>query len=411
MKPSEQLALAQHEEAPETVLLDLWNTSRSVKVRKAVARNPNAGPQVLRKAARLYLEDVLENPGFSMLELFDEDVWIKSISEAYADPEGFINKSARNVASVHQIAWACLLSPRLTSIAIDNVIRYASGATLKRAIKNEVVLNNIRSLYLNSLTSLWVWPFDLETLLILYREDIISSEELYSGLSNYGATSTSAKKSTIKKFTNQVLRKYISTKESSIAKLLAKFILVVRHYALSWVLKSEVMYSQFHQTGSLFAEVLSYMTSSYGPGFRSKKNFAVVCDLVSRQIRYKFFGNEFGSSLNNHEYLSDQINQAYDFIKSHGILSVYPSSGEGLQLGGKSAINALTHCREEVKEFFIKRGCVGSWVSTLSSDPKYILINGVNEAIFLREGISDNLLFKCCSLSKIISFNGSTHVL
>jgi len=409
MKPSEQLALAKHEEAPETALLDLWNTSRSVKVRKAIARNPNAGPQVLRSAARLYLEDVLENPGFSMLELFDEDVWIKSISKAYADPEDYINTWGRSAAHHHQIAWACLLSPQLTSIAIDNIIQYASSATLKRAIKNKAVLNNIKLLYQNSLTSLEVWPFDLETLLILYRENIISSEELYSGLSNYGATSTSAKKSTIKKFANQVLRKYISTKEPSIAKLLAKFILVVRHYALSWVVKSEAMYAQFHQTGSLFAEVLLHMVSSYGPNSRSKKNFTFVCELVSRQIRYKFFGDEFGSSLNNHDYLSDQINQAYDFIKSHGLLSVYPC--EGLQLGGKSAINALTHCREEVKEFFIKRGCVGGWVSTLSSDPKYILINGVNETIFLREGISDNLLFKCCSLSKIISFNGSTHVL
>jgi hypothetical protein len=111
----------------------------------------------------------------------------------------------------------------------------------------------------------------------------------------------------------------------------------------------------------------------------------------------------------DHHYTSDQLTQVYEFIRSHGLDSVYPALS-ALQFKGKFAISALTGCRDEVKEFFIRRGCIGGWVSVLGSDPKYTLVNGINEAIFLKEGISDNLLFKSCSLRKVISFNGSTHV-
>ena len=130
MKSSEQLTLAQNEKTPETILIKLWDTSKSVRVRKAIAKNPNAGPKVLRSAARLYLEEVLENPGFFMLELFDEDAWIKNLSEAYSNPEEFIDGCwHRSVISKHQLGWACLLSPQLTSRAVNVIAQYVPSAT------------------------------------------------------------------------------------------------------------------------------------------------------------------------------------------------------------------------------------------------------------------------------------------
>lgn len=409
MKPLEQLTLAQDENTPEAVLIHLWDTSKSVRVRKAIARNPNAGAQVLKSAARLYLEEVLENPGFSMLELFDEDTWIKNVSEAYTNPEKFIDELYhRSSVSKHQFGWACLLSPQLTSRAVNVVVQYVPSSTFKRAIKNKAILNNVKLLYLNSLTSLEVWPFDLETVLVLHKEGVISSEELYSGLSNYGVASASARKSTVGKFISQLVKKYISSKEPFIAKLLAKFILIMRQYVLTWLSSNETVLTQLPKTGSLFAEVLSYMAHSYELNPLSKESFYVVSELVTRQIRSKFF-KSVSESVELNCYTSDQITQVYDFINSHGLAPVYPILSR-LQFNGKSAISALANCKDEIKEFFIKRGCIGGWVSTHGSDPKYLLINEVNEAIFLREGISDNLLFKSCSIRKIISFNDSTHI-
>ena len=404
MKSSEQLILAQNEKTPETMLIHLWDTSNSVRVRKAIAKNPNAGPKVLKSAARLYLEEVLENPGFFMLELFDEDTWIKSLSEAYTNPEKFIDGLwHRSVISKHQLGWACLLSPQLTSRAVNVITQYVPSATFKRAIKNKAVLNNVKLLYQNSLTSLEVWPFDLETILVLYRENIINSEDLYHGLSNYGVASASARKSTFNKFINQLIQKYISTKEPFTAKLLAKMFLVLRHYALQWLSSNETIVAQLQKTGSLFAEVLSHMKRSCESNSLSKENFNIVGELVSKQIRFKFF-----RSAGDHYYTSDQITQVYDFMKSYNLVSA-PFSSYGV-IHGTSAIDALSGCREEVKEFFIRSGCLGSWVSALGSDPKYPLANEINEAIFLREGISDNLLFKSCSLRKVVSLSESTHI-
>ena len=410
MKSSEQLTLAQNEKTPEAILIKLWDTSKSVRVRKAIAKNPNAGPKVLRSAARLYLEEVLENPGFFMLELFDEDAWIKNLSEAYSNPEEFIDGLwHRSVISKHQLGWACLLSPQLTSRAVNVIAQYVPSATFKRAIKNKSVLNNVKLLYQNSLTSLEVWPFDLETILVLYRENIISSEELYSGLSNYGVASAPTRKSTFNKVITQLIKKYISTKESFIAKLLAKMFLVLRHYALGWLSSNETLATKLYATGSLFAEVLSHMKRSYGSSSLSKESFNIIGEIVSMQIKFKFFRSANDKQIGgDYYYTPDQITQVYDFMKSHDLVSA-PFSSYGL-IHGKSAIDALIACRDEVKEFFIRSGCVGSWVSALGSDPKYALVNEVNEAIFLREGISDNLLFKFCSLRKVVSLSESTHI-
>ena len=65
----ELLEIAQNESTTPEQLSKIWITSKSIKVRKAVASNPNADALTLRAAARLYLEEVLDNPAFEMLRL------------------------------------------------------------------------------------------------------------------------------------------------------------------------------------------------------------------------------------------------------------------------------------------------------------------------------------------------------
>ena len=73
------MAAALDPETSEKKLLEIWNKSKSVRVRKAVASNPNASPLVLAEGSRLYLKEVLENPAFALLEIFSDDPDIRSL--------------------------------------------------------------------------------------------------------------------------------------------------------------------------------------------------------------------------------------------------------------------------------------------------------------------------------------------
>ncbi len=83
----ELLEIAQNESTTPEQLSKIWITSKSIKVRKAVASNPNADALTLRAAARLYLEEVLDNPAFEMLKLFDDNEWVQKIGEIHENPE------------------------------------------------------------------------------------------------------------------------------------------------------------------------------------------------------------------------------------------------------------------------------------------------------------------------------------
>ena len=208
MTPLEQMALAQDESTPESVLLEIWNGTTAVIIRKTIAKNPNAGVDLLKVAARLYMEEVIKNPMFSMLEIFCEDPWIKLISDAYRDPEQipyWINSAVLGLSCQKQLiqdtCYAAFLSPQLTPCALNLIVRdYAVSNTFRRALKNPEVLNRIKSLFEKSLEAELTWPFCLETVLILHREKVISFEELYIALSNYGVASSSAGKSIVLPF-------------------------------------------------------------------------------------------------------------------------------------------------------------------------------------------------------------------
>ena len=122
----ELLEIAQNESTTPEQLSKIWITSKSIKVRKAVASNPNADALTLRAAARLYLEEVLDNPAFEMLKLFDDNEWIQKLGEIYENPERWANGIgyySRSTGQLEPFARAALLSPCLlyTSDAADEL--------------------------------------------------------------------------------------------------------------------------------------------------------------------------------------------------------------------------------------------------------------------------------------------------
>lgn len=404
----EQLRVAQDENSPQEELLLIWNNSKSVKVRKAVASNPNAGAEVLRAAARLYLEEVLGNPGFAMLELFDEDQWVRRLSQAYSDPDKYIMENGglyynSRVYPNDHFCWAILLSSQLRCWTMDRVVQAMSAAAFRRAIKNTEVRSKLCSIYESELRNATSsWPFSLATLLILHKEGVISGELLYEGLSNFGAGSASAQKSVFTKYINSIHDMYRSTDDTSqrsfAAKLLAKSFLISRSHALHWLYvgHSELM----HWGGELYTETLKHMEKN--PGVRKSlvsDNIRTVGAYVASYIKSRFLSNA---------KTPDSITAAYEYIKAHGLLDS-KFSRFGLMLSLKDDARVLAKCPIEVKDFFCRAGCLGSWASAAGTDPKYLIINEVNEHAYLTSGV-DNLLFDKCSIRKVVSLDDSTYV-
>lgn len=221
LKSSEQLALAMDESTPEEVLYSLWEQTRSIKIRKAVARNPNAGAKVLRQAARLYLEDVLENPGFSMLALFSDGHWVKTVGDVYANPEEQVHAKGvfyggRTTDTDRDLfRWAALLSPKLTPDVLEMTISAISAEKLGRVLKNPKAVAQIKTVFVTALkNSSTVWPFSLGTLLLLHKKDLIDNDYLFEGLSHCGIAGASCSKRDFSAFLNKLTANYIASKKT-----------------------------------------------------------------------------------------------------------------------------------------------------------------------------------------------------
>lgn len=387
----------------------IWNHSRSVNVRKAIARNSNAGPRILRQAARLYLEEVLSNPGFAMLELFDDDEWIRRVSTAYSDPDKYILEYNRlfytsRAFNNDHFCWAILLSPKLKSWSLDRTVSAMSVGSFRRAVKNKEVRQKINAVYNEErLVATSSWPFSLTTLLTLYKEEVIDSEELYDGLSNYGAGSASASKSVFGKYIKSLHAEFAESEDanrkSSVVKLLAKTYIISRAHVFHWIYLDRESLEQWG--GELYTDVLSQMMK------RPESNKIIISDnihsigsYVSSYIKSKFFKSNSVSA--------ETITEAYKYIMSHGLQDL-EFSDLGIKFTLRDDIQELSKCAIEVKDFFCRSGCLGSWVSISLSDPKYSIIEEVNEHALRSSGI-EGLLFNKCSIRKVISFNDSTYV-
>jgi hypothetical protein len=409
LSSAEQLKIAQDEQALPEALSVLWEKSRSVKVRKAIASNPNAGPKVLREAARLYLEEVLSNPGFSMLELFTEDPWIQKISKAYSSPtEFFVQYGAYHYVrggNGDQVYWTCLLSPQLDAFALDRTVQQISVGGLRRAIKTPKTLNKLRNLYVSALNNFTSsWPFSLETLLRFFQEEIITSEDLLHGMSNYGAGSSSARRSFYTKYISNIYSKYKTSndekEQSFLVRLLAKTFAISRPHTIGWIHNLASSKDIKEWQGELYAKTLQQLLSwSFSKSLISD-TMRYVGGVVAAYLRKAFL---------NETCTPEALEGTYNFVKKYG-LADEPFHKYGLVLNAKLYGEALLSCSMEAKIFFTKAGCLGTWAGATSGDIRFIVFNDVNEFIYSQEGISKNLLFDSCSMRKIISIDQGTHV-
>jgi hypothetical protein len=171
-------------DATQEQLRDAWGATKSTRVRKAVASNPNCDSATMCMAARLYLKEVIANPSFELLNLFQEDKFVKRIYDAYTDPAEFYKgvqlPSIRNTSGNRvNTARALLVSPNLRSSKIlQDICSTLSGAEFSREIKDVEVLDNVRNIVRRDLGY-----FGLPCLLFLVHHGVIDIQNLDKALS------------------------------------------------------------------------------------------------------------------------------------------------------------------------------------------------------------------------------------
>jgi hypothetical protein len=401
------LEKSQSENTSSEELFALWGRSKSIKVRKAIASNPNADSRVLKQAARLYLEEVVDNPGFKMLYLFnDGDPWIENVSQAFEDPTAYLNKYnvytlLNNPASDHCLR-AILLSDNLTAPAMSLVLEHISSTSLKRVLKGPKIKSKIRDILFKKESS-YEMLFAFPSILTLNLHGVISDEETNFIFRKYSLGSCHTKKSLYKRFVKNIFSKYkvasTNSQKQEIVSLFSKFVLLSRAYSAHWIkscgLSSEEL---LEWGGELFTSALSSAYKITNTKTLIQDNFIIMEAFTLKYFRAKFFKDTV---------TPEAIENCYKLASDFGLVGENFCS-EGFRIYSENFIPALKECSIETKKFFIKAGALGNWTGT--QDLRYKIAEEVNNYIYEKEGVTSNLVFNSCSRRKIITFNSSTHV-
>ena len=403
---AELLKAAQDESTPEAILTDIWYSTTSVKIRKAVASNPNASSQVLKIASRLYLEEVLENPGFQMIQMFDTDLWVGKVYEAYENPNAFFMKYGKyQSVGINGDLYnrAILLSKNLTSEALNCCLAFGSKSALDRVLKNKTATTRIKNLSKEALYNEQVYcPFDLESILTLYKVGIIEKSDLMHALGRFGIASTSAKKRLYSDFFNKTLKEYSEAKsegdKSFLVKLFAKLIMISRGHTLHWI---DYWQMRSSEKVDFVAKVLKTIRVATGERYLLSDHRRTFIGILCSYVVNK---------LNISQRKTSDYEAIYTFFHSYGLEDALPEFHGMMNLRNQGTLEVIKDCSINAKEFFVKSGSLGTWTAVSDSDIKYKIFNEVNDAIHAKHGVSDDLIFNSCSMRKIVTIDDSTHI-
>lgn len=394
----ELLEIAENVETSAEQLNRIWDISKSIKVRKAVASNPNADPITLRKASRLYIEEVVENPGFEMLKLFDEDEWIKRIGEIYEDPDNWSRGYyyARRTEQVEPFARVALLSENLLAPHLNSILEFLPTASLKRAFKYPKTREKARRLLISG-ASKTSYDFSLESLFKLYGSDVISEGELYEMLRNISYVGClSCRKSIYVRAIKSLFKAVDEDKENS-SKALAMILLASRASCLKWIEYSfEKKHLKIIASAILTAKRIK-KKAGHGVSVACKTTIQMLSGIVigllwepldfweRRQNLGELYKALCKLGLENHEWGDTKM------------------TWRAVQLTNEMCEDLL---KEDIKvqAFYARSKSLGTWFHVQKSSAKYQVIERVNNWLYERGGI-ENVLYKEISLKKVITIS------
>jgi len=153
----------------------IWHSTKSVRVRKAIASNPNSDSKTMAMAARLYIREVIGNPSFEILNLFAEDKIVKTLYDAYMEPSkiGSI-MSIRKAVDRTNVARAVMVSPRLSSYQnLHDICSVLSSVEFSRELKDPDVNKRVQGVAKRG-----IGFYQLPTLLFLHSNGVLSDTDL-----------------------------------------------------------------------------------------------------------------------------------------------------------------------------------------------------------------------------------------
>lgn len=392
----ELLEIALDETTTPEQLSKIWNTTKSIKVRKAVASNPNANPLTLRQASRLYIEEVVENPGFEMLKLFDDDEWIKRIGDVYEDPESWTRAHyyARRTDQLEPFARVALLSNNLTSIQLNAVLEFLPVTSLKRALKSEKTMSKIRSFLVDPRERT---NFSLESVFKAYGSNAINEIELYEMLKSISYVGSLSCRKSVYMRTFKLLLKAFDEKVEGSSKTLAMVLLASRSSCIRWIEYSlEAKHLSTIARAIITAKKIK-KKAGQGVSTACKTTIHMLCGLVTGILWDPL----------NFEQRKASLGLLYKSLCQLGL--------EGHMWGDtKKTWGAIQLTNEmceslleediRVQAFYVKSKSLGNWFHVQKSSSKYIIVENVNNWLYERGGL-ENVLYKEISLKKIITIS------
>ena len=403
----ELLEIAQDESTTTGQLNEIWHTSQSIKVRKAVASNPNAGELTLRAAARLYMEEVLENPAFELLELFGDDNWIKSISKIYHSPESWVTESRyfyRNDVRSEAFAKAALISPHCSIVVLSAALEFLSVTSLKRTFKHPTTKSKATKLLVDTMRE-GVGRLTLEAVLKAYNSELVSAEELFYQLKIITIVgSLSCRKSTYTKAFKNLLGK-AETDTPGADDSICAILISSRSSCINWVeldIKKrhlETISKALNIGVELEKKIVGKSgNNNFKPALSGvRASIKTLAAIISRCIWGTMNFEERKAGL---EYFCSYVSNLglKDFEWGNSKRNYSP-----VQLNQELAFE-LNKETIEVKMFYAKNKSLGNWFHMQKSDVKFLILEEVNQYLYDVGGI-DKLLYRDINLKKIISIS------
>lgn len=405
------ILLAEDEHTPKEVLLNLWSTSHSVRVRKAIARNPNADPVVMRQAARLYLEEILENPGFLLFAMFDKDEWVEKIFTAFNAPHEFqakygsmYNYSYRNHDLQNHVYWATLMSPMLNDWLLERVLNGMSVTGFRRAVKNPGTLGKVKNIVLTELyrPDPNSWSFSLQSIVLLYNEEVLSLAEFVSCLKMFPASSSSSSKKTYKALMSELAKGCVEIKDPLTNNLYHeafwRSILVARPNVVKWV-----------EFRGPVHELLQLFTRAYKTIFQDPTQVNLPKKLLASHR--KTLEKHIISCISQIYFVnttSDSFNKLHDFLAQNDLKHV-DIRGCGMIFLAKHYLEKLVHCPWNVRRFFLLKGCVTEWTNSFPDALTFKLFDETNNECFEHLGFEGLLYNSATIVGRVVKIKPERH--
>ena len=403
----ELLKIAQDELSTPEQLSKVWDITRSVKIRKAVASNPNASALTLRVAARLYLEEVLENPGFQMLNLFDDDLWVKKIGEVHQNPDLWTRSYyyGSRADQLEPFARAALLSESLNETQLNSIMEFLPVASLKRAFKYEKTKDRARLFFVNGAdTQFSIRNFSLESLFKAYGSELIGEEDLYESLKGICYIGTLSCRKSVYVRTVRALLKAFDNNAELAGRLLAMILISSRVSCIGWV---ERLFERKH----LFVIAKALLTAKQikkkgkeinRPGAAATGTIKTLASVISSIVWGPLNFEQRKSGLGAFYKLMCQLGlENHKWGDSKQTWNCVQISNE--------MCDALLSQDIRVKSFYVKNLCLGTWFHVQKSSSKFQVVEEVNDWLYKQGGV-ENVLYKDISVKKIITLTSDVKI-